>query len=119
MSARVRFCWLIRGCVLGMVLFGAGALRAEDTEEEPKPAGSFRDLKGSVRAMAFTPDGKTLATAGGGTRSEIVLWDMQTTRRRVGWKDPGTFGALEFSPTANCWRAAGPPRSARTLACRR
>src|SRR5262249_15024814 len=45
-----------------------------------KPVGTFRH-PGGVRAAVFSPDGKTLATAGWGTERLVCLWDVATGKQ--------------------------------------
>jgi WD40 repeat protein len=54
-----------------------------------------------VRAVAFSPDGLTLAAAGGvlGKAGEVKLWDLQTGRERATLAThPETVEAVAFSP---------------------
>ena len=54
------------------------------------------DPAGPVKVVAFSQDGKTLASSGDGT---IRLWDV-TTRQQIGnpFADPGVVNSLAFSP---------------------
>src|SRR6478736_616462 len=56
---------------------------------------------GGIRASALAPDGKTLATAGGGVYA-VVIWDVDTGKvvRRLQGLQADTFirPALAFSP---------------------
>ncbi len=123
MSATALLSRLTHGWTTGILLLGAqvGAA-ANDADGKPSAAASFRDYKQSVLALAFTADGKTLATAGGTPPGEVVLWDAKTTQRRITLKDPGILYALDFSPDgkllAGCgmkvlaWNGAAPPLTA-------
>jgi len=64
----------VAGCVA--VLLMALVFRA--SPEPVAPAATVLSLECSVRAMAYSPDGKWLATAGGRLESvgELKLWDQ-------------------------------------------
>lgn len=55
----------------------------------------------SLDAVAFTPDGKSLAMAlgGAGLSSEVTLWDLSTGKEKATvWKEQGFFGTRAISP---------------------
>jgi WD40 repeat protein/transcriptional regulator with XRE-family HTH domain len=58
-----------------------------------------------VRAFAFRPDGKMLASVGGDT---VRLWDVTTgTQRNVLHARPGAVSAIAFSPDGKLLASAG------------
>jgi RNA polymerase sigma factor (sigma-70 family) len=75
-------------------------------EEAPKPAPAAKvrlTLTGHeemVWAVAFSPDGKTLATVSGlyNKPGELILWDAATGRERARAKETKGVRALAFSP---------------------
>jgi RNA polymerase sigma factor (sigma-70 family) len=55
--------------------------------------------KNEVRCMAFSPDGKTLATGGKFVRdsAELILWDVEK-RGKIAWQElPGNCNAVQFT----------------------
>ena len=50
-----------------------------ETPQLPPKGAKEQTLKRAVRALAFAPDGKTLATAGDG---KVRLWDVATRKVR-------------------------------------
>jgi WD40 repeat protein len=61
-----------------------------------------------VRVVAFSPDGKTLAT-GTGTWSggQVKLWDAGTWKERAAAEDEGAVLCLAFSPDSKALACAG------------
>ncbi|GAA3458054.1 toll/interleukin-1 receptor domain-containing protein [Saccharothrix longispora] len=85
----------------------------------PRQAGPpLSDGPGRIKAVAFSPDGRTLA-AGFGTRSlqdssdgEVVLWDVSTPRNPVRIGRPlvghgGEVGAIAFAPDGRTLATTG------------
>jgi WD40 repeat protein len=50
--------------------------------ETGHPRGRVPDLKGQVRALAYSPDGRWLAV--GTSDGSLVLWDAEVGRKRYG-----------------------------------
>jgi WD40 repeat protein len=62
---------------------------------------------GPVTALAFAPDGRSLAAAHG---KSVVLWDLPTRKQVHRWQVPGTWtwvSAISFSPDGRTVAAAG------------
>jgi WD40 repeat protein len=67
---------------------------------------SFRVARGSLRALAFSPDGKTLAT--GGDDGIVRLWDAGTGKQRTALREVGTpVFCVAFSPDGKLIAAGG------------
>ncbi|MCK7508706.1 MAG: hypothetical protein MZV70_34855 [Desulfobacterales bacterium] len=63
-----------------------------------------------VNSLAFSPDGKLLATAG--YDKTIRLWDLDTGKELKSLVHVDIVNSLAFSPDGNCW-----PRPALTGLC--
>ncbi|MEZ5987682.1 MAG: WD40 repeat domain-containing protein [Planctomycetota bacterium] len=85
---------------------GAPAAGAPAEHLRLEPLGSWRLPGGKARALALSPDGRTLASAG--ELGEVFVWDLTTgTRvRRFDQRDC-QVGALAFSPDGALLAALG------------
>jgi WD40 repeat protein len=61
----------------------------------------LRDVVPRLWAVAFSPDGKTLAATGGWNNprepGELVLWDLDTRREKLIWRQEHNIPALAWS----------------------
>ena len=76
-------------------------------------------LADRVYALAFSPDGKTLATGGGepSREGEIRVWNIETgaLKRAISKAHSDTVFALEFSPDGKMLASGGADKMARLL----
>jgi WD40 repeat protein len=76
--------------------------RATDALGDPLPPGAVGRLGSArlhdfhVHSLAFSPDGKTLAS-GGGTRG-LCLWEFPSGKRLHSLEQSGRFGLVAFAP---------------------
>src|SRR5438105_12339104 len=80
----------------------SGTVCAESSRicaQEVRPRSVFPAHDEVVRAIAFAPDGKTLATVGGGDEDDSIrIWDAVTCRRKHVLKEKSPIFHLAFSP---------------------
>ncbi len=96
---------LAAGCSDGVIrLFGAGTLdRLAKSEGEPS----------AVRALVFSPNGETLASAGS-QDGEVVLWDVREKRIRQTLKGHAkTVLSVAFSPAGETLATGSQDKTAR------
>jgi WD40 repeat protein len=91
------------------------ASKPEPAEATPGNVSSLPEpllLKGhtnSLRALAFTPDGKTLATAG--VDGDVKVWDLAAGKEQAGFRrNPFVIRALAVSADGRLLAAAGGDR---------
>src|SRR6185295_9083430 len=89
-----------------MISFGRNsALPAQDQLGDPLPKNALRRLGsdrlthlGTVDCLAYSPDGKTLASGGGYGDASIRLWESATGKEILKIKDGGVVRDLAWTP---------------------
>src|SRR5262245_28677394 len=97
-SPRVRMALSVMISAIGVV---AGVLFLRSSEQAPAPT-ILHAHKHPIRAVAISPDGSTLASAGGSVpepSAELRLWDLATGKERFSLiGHTGCIESVAFSP---------------------
>ena len=72
--------------------------------KQPKPRHTLKGHAGKVYSLAFSPDGKTLASAG----KAVQLWDVASGKKKATLlEDPDDIASVAFSPDGTTLASAG------------
>ena len=91
---------------LALILLGAAATPIQAADATPE---SKRTSVGEIWSVAYSPNGRTLAT-GSGNRTEggkLILWDVLTGKPRFILPQPREVRSLAFSPDGEKVAAGG------------
>jgi WD40 repeat protein len=94
----------------GKTLAFGGGMQEDETRKHPKVVeltlwdlvkdkklGSFSDIAEPVRSVAFSPDGKLLASAGGDSEGELIVWDVGAQKKVWRMKQDDWVTSVSFS----------------------
>lgn len=108
--------WILGTVIIGLLAYFAGVLSTplwhhlpwQQSELKvlpipPKPVKNL-DVSADLTSLAWSPDGKTLATGSFGT---VILWDVATEKMRQPLFDPQTPGAPQGAITSLSWSPDG------------
>jgi WD40 repeat protein len=87
-----------------------GLLLSPLSAQEPRPRGTLRGHAKEVPSLAFSPDGKALASAGGDfvRPIEVKLWDVRAAKEQTTLKGhTGLVLSVAFSPDGKVLATAG------------
>lgn len=92
----------MKRCAAALVILIGCCLSTSGAEgpQRPPKAVSFWDIQDRVEAIAFSPDGKTMATIVGllEGQGQGALWDLRTMTRTATLNGAGLVHAVAFSP---------------------
>jgi WD40 repeat protein len=108
-TAAISVAWAPRGALLASGAVGDNMLRFWRMDDAPPPA-PIRVPK-EVTALAWSPDGKTLATAATWVDAALHLWDVETGAERRPIPQAGGVTALSWAPGGAVLASGGADRS--------
>jgi WD40 repeat protein len=75
------------------------------------PLASLKGIKWIVHSVAFSPDGKTLASCGGNAyahHGQVILWDVASRKKASNlWNSRCVMMSISFSGDGECLATGG------------
>jgi WD40 repeat protein len=92
---------------LVLLLIGAALLSGgiKGSAGEPKEQGTLKGHKDMILGVAFSPDGRTIASAG--LDGTVKLWEVATRKERASFHVPSRVLSVAFSPDGRALATAG------------
>lgn len=83
-----------------------GLIRSFEAKSKPPERGSYSNASNAVTAIAFSPDGKRLLSAGHDA-TKLYLWDLASGQALRSWEAQPQIAALVFSADGKLAASAG------------
>jgi WD40 repeat protein len=107
--------WVAAGGYKAGTVKAIGSIKVWDFKTR-KEVFTYEDPNGSIQCLAFSPDGKYLASGGLRANTTVKLWDLEAGKPYKTFRHPGEVQTLAFSPdgqflATGCYDESGEQRN--------